>query len=204
MGERTLAYAVLPLTMIAIDMIIATLPLAGLLVEMVIQAYSPGVHVDPLLAKNIVWFFGHPVVVPPAVPAVAVYYLLIPRYAGRPLVAGELIARVAARGDRQRDHLGAPHLPGLSQASIQGTLEHGDAAADVLDHDRLGAEPLQPGGRRCTGRTSSGTRPRASSSPGCSVADRGPLWRVVNATISLDVAIHNTLWIVGHFHQIGS
>src|SRR6266571_5608018 len=50
-------YAVIPLTVIAIDMIIATLPLAVLLVEIIVQAFSPGVHVDPLLAKNILWFF---------------------------------------------------------------------------------------------------------------------------------------------------
>ena len=92
MDERKLPYAVLPLTAIAIDMIIATLPLAGLLVEIVIQAYAPSVDVDPLLAKNILWFFGHPVVYLLLFPAVSIYYLLIPRYAGRPLVAGKLIS----------------------------------------------------------------------------------------------------------------
>jgi cytochrome c oxidase subunit I len=64
-------YAVLPLTVIAVDMIIATLPLALLLVEMTVQSFAPSVGVDPLLAKNILWFFGHPVVYPLLFPAVA-------------------------------------------------------------------------------------------------------------------------------------
>ncbi len=72
-------YPVLPLTVIAVDMIIATLPLAVLLVEMIVQSFAPSVSVDPLLAKNILWFFGHPVVYLLLFPAVAMYYLLIPR-----------------------------------------------------------------------------------------------------------------------------
>ena len=70
-ARAPLPYAVLPLTVIGIDMIIATLPLAVLLVEMIVQAYSPGTSVDPLLAKNVLWFFGHPVVYLLLFPAVA-------------------------------------------------------------------------------------------------------------------------------------
>ena len=84
-------YPVIPLTVIAIDMIIATLPLAVLLVEMIIQSFT-SISVDPLLAKNVLWWFGHPVVYLLLFPAVAIYYLLVPRYAQRPLVAGNIIA----------------------------------------------------------------------------------------------------------------
>ena len=35
--------------------------------------------VDPLLAKNVLWFFGHPVVYLLLFPAVAMAYLLVPR-----------------------------------------------------------------------------------------------------------------------------
>src|SRR5690242_10220253 len=91
-NPRPVAYPVIPLTVIGIDMIIATLPLAVLLVEMIVQSFSPSVTVDPLLAKNVLWFFGHPVVYLLLFPAVAIYYLLIPRYAKKPLVAGNAIA----------------------------------------------------------------------------------------------------------------
>ena len=90
--KRAVPYPVIPLAVIGLDMIIATLPLAVLLVIQMIQAFSPGVSVDPLLAKNILWWFGHPVVYLLLFPAAALYYWLIPRYAGRPLVAGNVIA----------------------------------------------------------------------------------------------------------------
>jgi cytochrome c oxidase subunit 1 len=84
-------YAVIPLTVIAIDMLIATLPLAALLVVMILEAINPAITVDPLLAKNMLWFFGHPVVYLLLFPAVAILDLLIPRYAGRPLAAANVI-----------------------------------------------------------------------------------------------------------------
>ena len=119
-------YPVIPLTVIAIDMIIATLPLAVLLVEMIVQSLSPGVTVDPLLAKNVLWCFGHPVVYLLLFPTVALYYLLIPRYAGRPLVAGNIITigwaiAVTANVDR----VGAPHLHRLPRRLVAaGGAEH--------------------------------------------------------------------------------
>jgi cytochrome c oxidase subunit I len=90
--ERPLPYAVIPLTVIGIDMIIATIPLAVLLIEMTAQSIWPGISVNPLLAKSMLWWFGHPVVYLLLFPAVAVYYHLVPRYAKRPLVAGHVIA----------------------------------------------------------------------------------------------------------------
>src|SRR5581483_1382590 len=77
-NPRSVPYSVIPLTVIAVDMIIATLPLAVLLVEMIVQSF-------------VLSFFGHPVVYLLLCPAVAVYYLLVPRYAGRQLVAGNVI-----------------------------------------------------------------------------------------------------------------
>ena len=90
-ADRPLPYPVIPLTVIAIDMIIATVPLAVLLVEMIIQSIWSGITVNPLLAKNVLWWFGHPVVYLLLFPAVAIYYHLIPRFAKRPLVAGHII-----------------------------------------------------------------------------------------------------------------
>ena len=48
---------------------------------MIAQAIDPSVSVDPLLAKTMLWWFGHPVVYLLLFPAVAVYYHLIPSYA---------------------------------------------------------------------------------------------------------------------------
>ncbi len=43
-------------------MIAATLPFAALLVVMIVQSIVLEATIDPLLAKNLLWLFGHPVV----------------------------------------------------------------------------------------------------------------------------------------------
>src|SRR5215208_322563 len=59
---------------------------------MIIQSIDPSVTIDALLAKNMLWFFGHPVVYLLPFPAVAIFYLFIPRYAKKELVAGRVVA----------------------------------------------------------------------------------------------------------------
>src|SRR5215208_937987 len=59
---------------------------------MIIQSIDPSVTIDALLAKNMLWFFGHPVVYLLPFPAVAIFYLFIPRYAKKELVAGRAVA----------------------------------------------------------------------------------------------------------------
>ena len=138
-------YAVIPLTVIALDMIVATLPLAVLLVEMMVQSLSPSVTVDPLLAKNVLWFFGHPVVYLLLFPTVALYYLLIPRFAGRALVAGNVIAigwaiAVIANVIVWAHHIYIDYPSGSPQAALNIAME----PLTLLGDDRLGALALQP------------------------------------------------------------
>ena len=79
-------------TVIAIDMIIATLPLAILLVLMVVQAIDPSVTVDPLLAKSDAVVVRPPGRLPAAVPGGRRLLPPDPELAGRRLVAGHIIA----------------------------------------------------------------------------------------------------------------
>jgi mono/diheme cytochrome c family protein len=201
-NPRSVPYAVIPLTVIGIDMIIATLPLAVLLVEMIVQAFSPGVHVDPLLAKNILWFFGHPVVYLLLFPAVAVYYVLVPKLAGRPLVAGNVIAVSWAIAVVANVTVWAHHV-----------------YLDYPDHSQQGTinvfmQPI----------TFSLVIPSALSLYSLGLTIYRSEWKwgvvettlflglfswltaglsgIVNATIAFDQVVHNTLWIVGHFHQM--
>ena len=81
-----------------------------------------------LLAKNILWWFGHPVVYLLLFPAVAVYYWLIPRYAGRELVAGHVIAiawtvAVIANVLVWAHHLYLDYPSGTPQAQINTAMQ---------------------------------------------------------------------------------
>ena len=200
--DRPLPFAVIPLTVIAIDMIIATVPLAVLLVLMCVQAVDPQVTVDPLLAKAMLWWFGHPVVYLLLFPAVAVYYHLIPRLAKRPLVAGHVIAIAWAIAAVTNVIIGFHHM-------------YTDFPESVTQTVNTFSQPL----------TYAVTIPSAISlfSIGFTIYRSAFDWSnpaakflavalaswvvagfqgVALATIRYDRFAHNSLWIVGHFHNM--
>jgi len=199
--ERPVPYPVIPLTVIAIDMIIATLPLALLLVVMIIQSFAPGVTVDALLAKNVLWWFGHPVVYLLLFPAVAIYYLLVPRFAGRPLVAGNIIAvgwtiAVMANVTVWAHHMYLDYPNGL-QAAINTTMEPITFALTIVSALSLYSLFF-------TIYRSNWVWNAASTALFLGLVSwlLSGLSGVVNATIAFDLFVHNTLWVVGHFHHM--
>ncbi len=200
-SARPVPYPVIPLTVIAIDMIIATLPLAVLLVEMIIQSFWPSVSVDPLLAKNVLWWFGHPVVYLLLFPAVAIYYLLVPRYAKRPLVAGNIIAvgwtiAVIANVTVWAHHLYMDYPDGI-QAAINTGMEPLTFALTIVSALSLYSLGMTIFRSRWTWNAAS-----TGLFLGLVSWLLAGLSGVVNATIAWDSFVHNTLWIVGHFHHM--
>ena len=201
-GSRTIPYAVIPLTVIAVDMIIATVPLAVLLVEMTIQSFAPSVTVDPLLAKNILWFFGHPVVYLLLFPAVAIYYLLIPRYAKRELVAGDVIAIAWLIAVITNVTIWAHHVYlDYPEQTIQGAV---NVAMQPLTFSISIVSALSLFSLAATMWRSSFEWTPASKFLVAGLIGwlTAGLSGLVNATIAFDVDVHNTLWIVGHFHHM--
>jgi mono/diheme cytochrome c family protein len=201
-NPRPVPYVVIPLTVIAIDMIIATLPLAVLLVEMMVQSLSPSVTVDPLLAKNVLWFFGHPVVYLLLFPTVALYYLLIPRFAGRPLVAGNIIAigwaiAVTANVIVWAHHIYIDYPSGSPQAAINTVMEPLTFSVTIVSALSLYSLFFTMYRSRFAWNAAS-----TALFLGLVSWLLAGLSGVINATIAFDQVIHNTLWIVGHFHQM--
>jgi len=194
-------YVVIPLTVIAIDMIIATLPLAGLLVEMVIQSFAD-VSVDPLLAKNVLWWFGHPVVYLLLFPAVSIFYFLVPRYAGRQLVAGGVIAvawtiAVIANVFVWAHHMYLDYPEGSIQGSVNLLMEPTTFALVLPSALSIYALAFTIFRSRYTWNAASTALFLALLSWALS-----GLSGIVNATIAFQETIHNTLWVVGHFHHM--
>ena len=199
-SAKPVPYPVIPLTVIAIDMIIATVPLAILLVEMIFQSFFD-VSVDPLLAKNVLWWFGHPVVYLLLFPAVAIYYLLIPRFAKRPLVAGNIIAvgwtiAVIANVTVWAHHLYLDYPDGI-QAAINTGMEPLTFALTIVSALSLYSLMLTIYKSRWTWTAGS-----TALFLGLVAWLLAGLSGVVNATIAWDAFVHNTLWIVGHFHHM--
>ena len=195
-------FAVIPLTVIAIDMMIATLPLAVLLVVMILEAIDPGITVDPLLAKNMLWFFGHPVVYLLLFPGVAILYLLIPRYAGRPLAAGRVIGlawliAVFANVLIWAHHIYVDYPQDSAQSFINGLMEPLTFSITLVS--ALSLYALSATIYKSDFRWTPGSKFLVAGMIGWITAG---LSGVVNATIAFDLQVHNTLWVVGHFHHM--
>lgn len=200
--RKPVPYPVIPLAVIGLDMIIATLPLAGLLVWQIFQSMGIVGDANVLLAKNILWWFGHPVVYLLLFPAVAAYYWLIPRYAGRDLVAGHVIAvawtvAVIANVFVWAHHLYLDYPSGTPQAQINTAMQPITFA--LVLPSALSLYSLAFTIYRSRFRWTPASTALFLGLVGWLLAG---LSGVVNATIALDVAVHNTLWIVGHFHHM--
>lgn len=200
--REPLPYAVLPLTVIAIDMVIATLPLALLLIEMIVQSFAPSVSVDPLLAKNVLWFFGHPVVYLLLFPAVSIYYLLVPRYAKKGLVAGNAIAvawimAVIVNVIIWAHHVYLDYPVDSIQSGINVVAQPLTFSITLVS--ALSLFSLSATIWRSEFEWTVGAKWLAAGLIGWFTAG---LSGVVNATIDFNGQIHNTLWVVGHFHQM--
>jgi cytochrome c oxidase subunit 1 len=200
--DRPLPFAVIPLTVIAIDMIIATAPLAVLLILMVVQSVQPSVTVDPLLAKAMLWWFGHPVVYLLLFPAVAVYYHIIPKLAKRELVAGHIIAIAWGIAAITNVIIGFHHMytdfpTGVTESinTFSQPMTYAVTIPSAISLFSLGF-----------------TMYRAdfdwSNPAGKFLAAALASWVVAGfqgvalATIAYDQYAHNSLWVVGHFHNM--
>jgi cytochrome c oxidase subunit 1 len=200
-SDRPVPYPLIPATVIAIDMIIATIPLAILLLVMIAQAFGSDTGVDPLLAKGMLWFFGHPVVYLLLFPAVMVYYHLIPRYARRPLVAGHVIAVGWLIGVISNVIIGAHHMymdfpDDLAQA-VNGFSQPLTYAVTIPS--ALSLFSLSFTIYRSHFVWTPASRFLAVALVSWLVAG---LQGVGLATIHFDAVAHNTLWVVGHFHNM--
>ena len=199
---RALPYAVIPLTVIGIDMIIATLPLAALLVVMIIQSIDPGVTIDPQLAKNMLWFFGHPVVYLLLFPAVAVYYLLIPRFANKELVAGKVVAfawfvAVVVNVIVWAHHVYLDYPTDSIQSALNASMQPLTFA--IVLPSAISLYSLSMTIWRSDFQWTPAAKFLAAAMVSWLVAG---LSGIVNATIVFNEVIHNTMWVVGHFHNM--
>jgi cytochrome c oxidase subunit 1 len=200
--SREVPYPVIPLAVIGIDMIIATLPLALLLVAMIIQSIDPSVTVDAQLAKNLLWFFGHPVVYLLLFPAVSIFYLLVPRFAKRDLVAGKIVAfawlvAVIVNVIVWAHHIYLDYPDGSFQSALNTSMQPLTFAITLPSAVSLYS--LSATIWRSDFDWSPAAKFLAAAMVSWLVAG---LQGVINATIVLDAVVHNTMWIVGHFHNM--
>ncbi|MCB0881391.1 MAG: cbb3-type cytochrome c oxidase subunit I [Thermoleophilia bacterium] len=201
-SDRETPYPIIPITVIGINMFFMTLPFALLLVLMIVQTIDSGFTTDPELAKNLLWAFGHPVVYLLLFPVVAALYYFIPRYAKRPLVFGKVVVLAWTIGMLANMFLWAHHMyMDYPDGSNQSFLN--------MTHEPITYLITLPSALSLFGLGATIYRSNFEWSPGSMFMVAGIIgWLsagfqgVINATIQFNVAVHNTLWIVGHFHHM--
>jgi cytochrome c oxidase subunit 1 len=167
---------------------------------------------DPQLGRVLFWFFGHPLVYFWLLPAYISWYTMLPRQAGGKLFSDSL-ARVAFLllmifGIP----VGVHHLfsdPGVSATAkgIHTILTFVVAVPSFMTAFNVGAS-LEYAGRKNGGKGLFGWILKQRWSDPIVAAQlvamlifiTGGFSGLINASAQLNIAVHNTSWVPGHFH----
>jgi cytochrome c oxidase subunit 1 len=211
-GERTPLAAFMSLVTFAMW----TLASAGVAAEMLFMLipWSLGLvpGTDPLLARVLFWFTGHPIVYFWLLPAYVSWYTLVPRQAGGRLFS-EPLARVSfILFLVLSTPLGLHHQftdPGVHPGwkLLHAVLTFAVFFPSLLTFFNVVAS-LESGARARGGRgwvawffrLPWGDPSVAAQVLAMLLFTFGGIGGLVNASYSLNLVVHNTSWIVGHFH----
>ncbi len=173
--------------------------------------------VDPLLARTLFWFTGHPIVYFWLLPAYVSWYAMFPKQTGGELVSDPLTRLVFVFFLLFSTPVGLHHQfsdPGITPAwkLVHSTLTSLVAIPSLITAFTIGAS-LEKAGRENGGRGLLGWIPKLNWRNASFTAQAlamfsfifGGAGGVVNASFGLNAVVHNTTWVPGHFHlTIGS
>lgn len=190
--------AVVASTMALISNILGLVSGATVLTISIVNLYVPSFTIDPLLAKNLIYFFGHVFINITIYMAIIAVYELLPVYTGREwkvnrvFLASWTVATVLMVAVYPHHLLMDLNMPAWVAASAQVAsyisgmpilVVTGYGALVVLFRSKV----------RWTTTT-------ALLLLGVFGWAAGSLPAIVDATIRVNKVMHNTLWVPGHFH----
>ncbi|MBI4419885.1 MAG: b(o/a)3-type cytochrome-c oxidase subunit 1 [Gemmatimonadetes bacterium] len=168
--------------------------------------------VDPLLARMLFWYFGHPLVYFWLLPAYTVWYTVVPKLAGGKLFSDSLSRMVFALFIILSAPVGFHHQymdPGVSAGwkMLHAFLTFGILFPSFLTAFTVAAS-LEVAGRARGGRGLFdwiGKLPWGDPTVSAVLLSMilfavGGFGGAINASFALDSVVHNTAWIQGHFH----
>ena len=167
---------------------------------------------DPQLTRIFFWFFGHPLVYFWLIPAYISWYTMLPKQSGVKLFSDPM-GRVAFLMIMIFSiPVGVHHLfvdPGVSELAkvSHSLLTFIVTAPSLLTAFNLGAT-LERAGRKRGGGLISWFWKQPWGNPlvvsqllGMLLFVIGGITGIMNASFTLNIALHNTTWVVGHFHM---
>lgn len=172
---------------------------------------------DPQLARTFFWFTGHPIVYFWLLPAYISWYAMVPKQAGGKLFSDHLARLVFWLFLALSIPVGLHHQyvdPGVSPGwkAVHGVLTYALFIPSMLTAFTVGAS-LETAGRANGGKGLLGwIRALPWSDPSFRAQNLamilfvfGGIGGLTNASYNLNLVIHNTMWVPGHFHlTVGS
>ncbi len=168
--------------------------------------------VDPLLARTLFWWTGHPIVYFWLLPAYTIVYAVLPKQAGGRLVSDPMARIVFLLFLLFSTPVGFHHQfadPGISPfwKGVHSVLTMAVAVPSLITAFTVAAS-LELAGRLRGGRGLLGWvrtlpwREPAFAAPvlGLLAFIPGGAGGIVNASFTLNYVVHNTAWVPGHFH----
>lgn len=190
--------AVIAGTMVCIVNTLGLVSGAAVLVMSIASAIEPGFAVDPLLAKNLIFFFGHVFINATIYMSVVAVYEILPRYAMRPWRVSRVFL-LAWTASTVTVMIVYPHHLLMDFAMPRWMLVMGQVISyasglPVLLVTAYGALALV---HRSGIRWDTASRLAFLSVFGWAA---GVIPAVVDGTIAVNRVMHNTQWVPGHFH----
>ncbi len=196
---------------------IATIPVAYEILFMLVP-WSMGIYdeINIMLSRVLFWFFGHPLVYFWLLPVYVLYYVMLPKSAGGKLYsdfAGRLVFMLFIIFSIP---VGLHHQfaePSISQnlKLLQAVFTFGVAVPSLLTAFTISASlehaGVQKGGKGLFGwlfKLPYFNKERyffAYSVTGLIIFIFGGISGMVNASYSMNMVVHNTSWLPGHFHM---
>lgn len=192
---------------------IATIGVAAEMLTMVIP-WSMGLieTTNPLLARTLFWYFGHPLVYFWLLPAYVVWYSMLPKLAGGKLFSDPLGRLAFMMFILFSVPTGLHHQytdPGISSAwkGVHGVLTYAVTFPSLITAFTLMAT-LEHAGKSRGGKgilrwifKLPWSDPAfASIVLAMIIFAAGGISGVINASYTMNLVIHNTTWVPGHFH----
>lgn len=190
--------AVVASTMVTIVNLIGLVAGAAILAMMIVNLYVPSLDIDALLAKNLIYFFGHVFINATIYMAVIAVYEILPRYTQRPWKANRVFLASWTASTVMVLFIYPHHLL-MDFAMPKWMLVMGHVIGYLNTFPILVVTAY--GGLMLVYR--SGIRwDMASKLLFLSLFGwaAGAMPAFIDGTITVNYVMHNTLWVPGHFH----
>jgi cytochrome c oxidase subunit 1 len=185
-------------TVVAIDGLISCAVGSTILLGLLGRTYDHAVGIDALVAKNLVYFFGHSIANLTIYLAAAVIYVLVPRYAGRPYGTTKVFV---AGWTGSLVFIATAYSHHLYMDFVQPTWA--DVVSEVASYGALipvAVITIYSMTMLIWGSSYHWTLASTLLYVGFAGWAIGGVGAVIDSIIPINFRLHNTTWVVAHFH----